>query len=145
MSAIGAPAPRPCASCPYRTDVPSGIWDASEYAKLPAYDRPTMEQPPQLFLCHQHDRGSEHSRVCGGWAGCHDGDELLALRFALIDGRMAVEAAKATINYRSPVPLFPSGAAAAEHGLAEITRPGSAAAAAMRKIGRQRGNTIQYG
>jgi hypothetical protein len=42
--------------------VPSGAWVAEEYAKLPAYDRPTGEQPAGLFLCHQQD-----GRACAGW------------------------------------------------------------------------------
>ena len=56
------PAPRPCDSCPYRQDVPSGIWAASEYAKLPAYDAPTCAQSARLFLCHQHDRDDDRQR-----------------------------------------------------------------------------------
>lgn len=28
------PRKTPCASCPYRKDVPSGVWEASEYEKL---------------------------------------------------------------------------------------------------------------
>lgn len=51
-SQVRGPAPQPCASCPYRRDVPSGIWAAEEYAKLPAYDADTPFQPPHLFLCH---------------------------------------------------------------------------------------------
>ncbi|MCP3426923.1 hypothetical protein NBM05_13125 [Rothia sp. AR01] len=31
------------------------VWDASEYEKLPAYDRETIEQPTALFYCHQQD------------------------------------------------------------------------------------------
>lgn len=133
-----APAPRPCGSCPYRVDVPSGIWDACEYAKLPAYDRPTFAQPSALFLCHQHDRDDAAARVCGGWAGCHDGDELLALRVAVSSGEIAVDVAEAVRDYVSPVPLFASGAEAAAHGMREIHTPGAAALTAMAKIGRVR-------
>ena len=43
----------PCGSCPYRRDVPSGIWEQHEYDKLPEYDGQTWEQNPALFLCHQ--------------------------------------------------------------------------------------------
>lgn len=133
-----APAPRPCTSCPYRVDVPSGVWDASEYAKLAAYDEPTFAQPTALFLCHQHDRGDSDARVCGGWAGCHDGDELLALRVAVASGEITVTVADAVRDYVSPVPLFASGAEAAAHGMREIHRPGAAACTAMAKIGRVR-------
>lgn len=34
MNEYEEPSPRLCESCPYRRDVPSGIWDRSEYAKL---------------------------------------------------------------------------------------------------------------
>jgi hypothetical protein len=37
-------AARPCASCPYRKDVPSGIWAAHEYTKLLAYDGDILDQ-----------------------------------------------------------------------------------------------------
>jgi hypothetical protein len=35
---INPPAPKPCESCPYRKDVPSGVWSEGEYRKLPQYD-----------------------------------------------------------------------------------------------------------
>lgn len=132
------PSPRPCASCPYRRDVPSGIWDAGEYAKLRAYDGPTFAQPTAVFLCHQHDRADDAARVCGGWAGCHDGDELLALRMAVSSGEITVDTADAIRDYVSPVPLFASGAEAAAHGMREVHRPGVAACTAMTKITRTR-------
>ncbi|GAA2239757.1 DUF6283 family protein [Streptomyces nogalater] len=132
------PAPRPCQYCPYRLDVPSGVWSAEEYAKLPTYDRPTPEQPAKLFRCHQHDHDSGRARVCGGWAGCHDGDELLALRVATIAGEIAVETAQAIRDYTSPVPLFASGAEAAVHGMREILNPGPDARRAIDKISRTR-------
>ena len=68
MSVTLPPARTPCATCPYRTDVPSGVWAPEEYAKLLAYDEETAYQPLSVFLCHQVD-----GRVCAGWAGCHDG------------------------------------------------------------------------
>lgn len=140
MATIAAPAPRPCASCPYRRDVPSGIWAPEEYAKLYPYDRDTPHQPAVLFLCHQHERDSDRARVCAGWAGCHDGSHLLALRAAAADGRMTPEAVDATIDYQSPVPLFGSGAEAAAHGMARITEPDHRAVTAMDKIARRRGD-----
>lgn len=132
------PAPRPCGSCPYRQDTPSGIWDTAEYAKLPAYDQPTYAQPPGLFLCHQHDRTDNRARICGGWAGCHDGDQLLALRVAVSSGEISMETADAIRDYVSPVPLFASGAEAAAHGVRDIRDPGLAARTAIAKIARVR-------
>jgi len=132
------PAPRPCTYCPYRRDVPSGVWSAEEYAKLAAYDRPTAEQPPRVFRCHVHDRDSEQRTTCAGWAGCHDGDELMALRVGTMTGEITVETAEAIRDYVSPVPLFASGAEAAVHGMREILSPGPEALAAMDKIERIR-------
>lgn len=133
-SKIGPPAPSPCGSCPYRRDVPSGVWAAEEYAKLRRYDEDTMHQPPGVFMCHQ-----VNGRVCGGWAGCHDGTQLLGLRLAAMRGAMTGADIDATIGYVSPVPLFASGAEAADHGLAEIDRPGARASAVMTKIAHRRG------
>jgi hypothetical protein len=123
------PAKSPCGTCPYRRDVPSGVWDASEYAKLPPYDAPTALQPAGLFLCHQGDR-----RVCAGWAACHDTDELLALRLASATGGMSPDEVVATRNYVSPVPLFRSGREAANHGMANIDHPGPRARRATDRL-----------
>lgn len=127
-----APAPRPCVSCPYRQDVPSGVWAAEEYLKLPDYDRPTGEQPVGLFHCHQQD-----GRVCAGWAAVHDMDENLALRFAASTGTLSPEDAVATRDYETDVPLWPSGLAAAEHGLRAIRRPGKAARQMIERLERK--------
>lgn len=129
------PASRPCASCPYRLDVPSGIWAAEEYAKLPAYDRPTAEQPTSLFLCHQTGRDDPRARLCAGWVGCH-GDELLALRLAVCRGD--VDGADVGLAFDSPVPLFASGTEAAAHGVRDIDAPGVAAVVAIDKIAARR-------
>lgn len=125
------PATRPCGSCPYRRDVPSGVWEAEEYAKLPPYDAETGAQPPGLFLCHQQD-----GRVCAGWAGCHDMRHALAVRIAGLKDPML---ALALTLYRTETPLFASGAEAAAHGLAEVAEPGPAAERVMEKLRRRRG------
>jgi hypothetical protein len=118
--------------------VPSGIWAEDDYAKLPRYDRPTGEQPPALFRCHLYDREDERGPVCAGWAGCHDGEELLALRVAAMTGDITLETVDAIRDYVSPVPLFASGAEAATHGMKDILTPGDEARAAIRKIERRR-------
>jgi Family of unknown function (DUF6283) len=135
---LNPPAPRPCNSCPYRRDVPSGVWAREEYEKLRRYDAPTMEQPPAVFTCHQQDLGSTRSRACAGWAGCHDGDELLGLRIAVLEGSLTVQDAEAVRDCVSPVPLFSSGAEAADHGVAEVDKPGRRAVDAIGKIVRVR-------
>lgn len=48
MSSTVKAAPKPCASCPYRRDVPEGVWHPEEYSKLRAYDGSTGEQSPRL-------------------------------------------------------------------------------------------------
>lgn len=64
--------------------MPSGVWHPDEYAKLPGFDRPTAEQPPGVFLCHQ-----QNGRVCAGWAGCHDMAQSLGVRFAVQSGALS--------------------------------------------------------
>lgn len=110
MNKLAAPPPSPCGSCPYRRDVPPGIWHPSEYDKLPAYDGETWEQSPSLFLCHQRD-----GHLCAGWLACHDTDHLLALRLHRVD--------PSAFGYVSPVPVFGSGAEARDHGLSAIADP----------------------
>ena len=134
--ALPRPAKAPCGTCPYRKDVPPGIWHPSEYAKLPLYDGDTGEQIMKggysLFFCHQRD-----GQLCAGWVGCHDTRHLAALRFNPV--------APETYDYQSPVPLFASGAEAAAHGLAGVKAPGPAAQRSimklLRKVGVERSNT----
>lgn len=125
----GAPAPAPCGSCPYRLDVPSGIWAAEEYDKLPRYDGPLWTQPPAAFFCHQQD-----GRLCAGWVGCHDMDDSFGLRMAELNGLVSEEAATAALNYETSVPLFSSGAEAAAHGRAEIEQPSVKARTVVEKL-----------
>lgn len=125
MTDLPRPAKAPCGTCPYRRDVPAGIWNAEEYAKLPRYDGETAEQlfagGTALFFCHRKDRN-----LCAGWVGCHDLDHLLAVRLHRVHPD--------TFDYQSPVPLFSSGAEAAEHGMSGVDDPGPEARAAIRKL-----------
>src|SRR5262249_35309757 len=111
---------RPCATCPYRRDVPSGIWAEEEYHKLRDYDGDTTDQAISgafaAFFCHTRD-----GYLCAGWVGCHDMAENLAIRV-----RNDLDL-NTIFAYQSPVPLFGSGAEAAEHGLRDIAHPGLAA------------------
>lgn len=127
------PAPRPCGSCPYRRDCPSGVWAADEYEKLPPYDGPTGEQPPAVFLCHQQD-----GRLCAGWTAVHDMDENLGLRLAVALGLLSPKDAHAVCGYATDVLLFGSGTDAAEHGLALIEAPPPAAVRTITKLSRRR-------
>lgn len=100
----------PFGSCPYRRDVPAGVWDTTEYDKLARYDGETWQQSPALFLCHQRD-----GHLCAGWIACHGVRHLLALRLSPVD--------PSVYSYRSPTPVFASGADARDHGLSGIASP----------------------
>ena len=123
------PARRPCPSCPYRCDVPSGVWDASEYAKLAAYDGETYEQPTKLFYCHQRDQ-----RLCAGWVAVHDMDENLAVRIAASTGVLDEDALRAVRAYSTDVELHDSGTVAADHGTALLEDPDPEARELIRKL-----------
>lgn len=140
---IRPPDKKPCGACPYRRDVPSGIWTAEEYAKLPRYDADTPFQPTKVFLCHLIEPDDPRSRMCAGWVGCHDADNLLALRMAHLDGLLSPDTVQRAIDYESPLPLFASGAEAAAHGCNDIAHPSQAARRAIDKIGRAR-KTLHY-
>ena len=114
---------QPCSSCPYRQDVPSGVWSFDEYEKLRDYDNETFDQPFAVFACHATP---EH--LCHGWAVVHTnrGNEydLIALRIWPPSGGVP-EAA---------VALFESGNDAADHGQAAIDDPDPAAIATQRRL-----------
>lgn len=122
----------PCKSCPYRHDVPSGVWAKSEYRKLPEYDGDVPEQLMKgavgVFDCHQRD-----GNMCAGWIATHGAKNLLALRLA-----PAGSIARAVYAYQSPVPVFASGEEAAKHGMREIKRPKDAARKMVERLTRKR-------
>lgn len=130
MTGLPRPSKAPCGTCPYRRDVPPGIWSVAEYAKLPRYDGETGDQIMQggigLFFCHQND-----GKLCAGWVGCHDTRHLAALRFSPVDDSV--------FDYVSPVPLFSSGTEAARHGLSGVNNPPPEAKAAIAKLVRKLG------
>ena len=123
----------PCPSCPYRRDVPSGVWAASEYDRLPGYDGPISDQVTcgawASFGCHQGD-----GTVCRGWLGHRDPGDLLAVRLAILRGELPPDA----YGYETAVPLFATGKEAAEHGRRDIAAPGERARQAASKIVRVR-------
>lgn len=122
------PRKSPCASCPYRKNVPSGIWHPEEYDKLPRYDEETFAQPVELFMCHQGE-----GDVCTGWLCRADPGQLLAVRMGLINGTLAPEA----LDHTTTVPLFASGREAAEHGKRDELTPDERARSAISKIVRK--------
>lgn len=126
-----SPAANPCGSCPYRRDVPSGVWEAEEYAKLPAYDRDTGEQPHGVFLCHRQD-----GRICAGWAGCHDMGRALAVRLGSATGRLSDDVIADLLDFETSTPLFHSGTEAADHGLRDVEDPDADARRVIDKLQR---------
>jgi hypothetical protein len=123
------PAPKPCESCPYRRDVPSGVWAASEYNKLPEYDLPTPFQPTGVFMCHQGN-----DRLCAGWCATHDMPHTLAMRVALSMGTLSRDVFLAVMGYKTTVPVFATGAEAAEHGRRDVAKPRAAACKMAAKL-----------
>lgn len=144
MTAPSRPRKRPCPTCPYRRDVPSGVWAAAEYDLLERYDGDTAQQAmagaTAVFGCHQAT-----GEVCAGWAHVHGNEDCLALRLAhLASPPVDVDA---VLDYTTSVPLFASGAEAAAHGRAGITDPGDQAQAAIRKVAVSRalrGQPVQF-
>ncbi len=128
---VGPPAERPCGSCPYRRDVPSGVWTEDEYAKLPRYDAETGDQPTAMFACHRDD-----GRACAGWVATHDMDGCLALRLATVRGDVDP---RPFLDYRTTVATWRSGAEAAAHGLRDVLSPGPAARRLIEKLGTRGG------
>lgn len=122
----------PCKSCPYRRDVPSGVWAPEEYTKLPRFDGEIIEQLVSggtgLFLCHQ-----QNNALCSGWLGCHGPENLLALR--LHSDQVEPE----VFDYETSTPLFSSGTEAAEHGLRKIEEPDEDAERVMRRLAKKKG------
>jgi len=110
------------------------VWAADEYDRLPKWDGDIFEQAcaraVNAFSCH-----STPSLLCAGWVGHRDRpDDLLAVRLGISGSRID----PSVLDYRTAVPLFESGAAAAEHGRREVADPGDAAREAIRKIVRVR-------
>jgi len=114
----------PCHSCPYRRDVPGGVWAENEYEKLPLYDGSLVDQlvsgATGVFLCH-----AQPGRLCAGWVGTHDMTNNLAVQVAATVGGAKID--PMIFTYTSPVPLFASGAEAAAHGLSSIENPSAEA------------------
>ena len=124
----------PCGSCPYRKDVPSGVWDAAEYDKLLVYDEDILTQLMRragAFMCHQKD-----GNLCAGWLACHR-DNLATLRIGW------EKYDPTTFTYETTVPVFASGAEAREHGLKDIAEPGDKARKTMGKLMRK--GVAKYG
>lgn len=124
----------PCGSCPYRKNVASGVWAEEEYVKLPPYDLPTMDQPKAAFFCHQ-----QNDQLCAGWVGCHNMEESLGLRLAAALNIINNDAYWEAMDYECTIPLWESGQAACDHGLAGIGDPTDEAIRVVARLQRKLG------
>ena len=126
--------PEPCSSCPYRQDVPSGLWAHHEYEKLRDYDLPTNQQPSEPFGCH-----ATPEAYCCGWAVAHTrrgtaGNhpfDLFALRLAGSFGHWDM------VMPDTKTPLFATGNEAADHGQRDIENPSLEAKVAVARLTRK--------
>lgn len=126
---VRPPLKTPCGSCPYRKDVPSGVWHSEEYDKLPDFDKETSEQPTAVFLCHQ-----QNGHLCGGWTAVHDMSQSMGLRIAFGLGMIDPADADAIFDYTTTTPLWSSGEEAAAHGKADIAEPSDKAQRIVGKL-----------
>jgi hypothetical protein len=108
------------------------MWAASEYETLARYDGSTTEQAmngaTSVFGCHQADEF-----LCAGWVAVFDMGESLAVRLHWRSLDL-----DAILAYTTDVPLFGSGAEAAEHGKRDIGSPSPEAMDAVDKVARSR-------
>lgn len=122
----------PCLTCPYRLDVPSGVWSASEYEKLRGYGANVTFN---LFLCHQTIAGGVEL-ACKGWLLVES--ESVAVRVACSLGLLDYPACFAPCS----AGLHSSGAAAADYGQKQLKRPGRRALRVIEKL-RQTGKFME--
>jgi Family of unknown function (DUF6283) len=118
---------KPCTSCPYRKDHPSGVWASEEYEKLRDYDR---NRAFGTFLCHQTNANGIET-VCRGWLSV--ARESIAVRLGISHGQFTPEQVYAECS----VPLHASGNAAANAGQKKIKRPPANASAMIGRLERK--------
>lgn len=82
-SKMGFRTREPCKTCPYRKDVPVGLWHPDEYSNLAAQDQ---KEFGSLFGCHATGKEKGGPHVCAGWLLDQKsrGIPNLSLRIALI-------------------------------------------------------------
>jgi len=121
--------PEPCLTCPYRKDVPSGVWHREEYEKLRAYDD-NLNPPLALFLCHQTNVANREI-LCKGWVMVHR--DSIASRMGQLKGEI-----DATAFTPCQVELHESGNAAADFGEMDVKRPKKKARKVVEKLHKTR-------
>lgn len=126
---------RPCSTCPYRKDTPPGIWDSSEYERLPDWDEDSPEIQMGLFLCH-HSNFQTTETLCRGWLTV--ASESIAVRIAMMDGKVDPDEVYADVD----VPLYATGQEACEAGLSGVDSPDEDARQAIDRLIRKKTKTL---
>lgn len=123
----------PCSTCPYRKDTPAGIWDASEYERLPDWDEGNLTVG--VFLCH-HSAFKDTDTLCRGWLSV--ASDSIAVRLAMMDGRLDPDEVFAEVD----VPLYATGQEACDAGLAGVEHPDEPAMDAIDRLIRKKTKTL---
>ena len=106
----------PCLTCPYRLDVPSGVWSFEEYEKLRLFDEGSEMPCLSTFLCHQSTVAGQQI-ACKGWLMVHR--DSVAVCLACLTGQVDAE----TCFEEPEAELHESGNAAADFGQRDLKRP----------------------
>ena len=125
-------APRGCSTCPYRRDVPPGIWEREEYEKLRMFDRDVsrMEDPTPalaIFLCHQTPMTGVET-LCRGWLSTHR--DSVAVRLGVTMNKIDPD----LIPDEEESLYYSSGTEACEAGIAHVDDPPPEAVRASSKL-----------
>lgn len=125
---------KPCPTCPYAKSTPPGVWNPTEYLKLPKYDGETWEQSIALFQCHYSNRGKKVPTICQGWLDCHGAGELLAVRLAMLNGKLPDD-----FSFEpSGTEVYSSGEEACKAGLSGCENPNKEAKRVINKLTKMR-------
>lgn len=86
----------PCSECPWRADAEPGRFPPERYEALRETSNQTFGAP--MFGCHKGEPGTNADLACAGWLAVA-GYENLAVRMALLSGRLPREALEPGENW----------------------------------------------
>ncbi|MEV0617628.1 DUF6283 family protein [Nonomuraea sp. NPDC050404] len=106
----------PCHDCPWQVNAEPGKFPPGRYERLRSTCRPDAEGMPPLpgspmFGCHVGGPGTDEDLACAGWLAV-EGHEHMAVRLALRDGRLPLEALDRGDNWPELYPSYEAMAAA---------------------------------
>lgn len=126
---------KPCETCPYLRSTPLGIWDKSEYLRLLQFDEPTYKQSSSTFRCH-----NDSNCLCQGWLDCHDATQLLSIRIASIQQRLAPD-----FNFeRSGADVYSSAKELVYANMRACGDPGDRAKRCIKKLTRSKSRKSRH-